>query len=54
MDKFTYLRSTTSSNLSLDAELNTRIGKAATAMARLTKRVWDKTMLTTNIKIRVY
>ena len=54
VDKFTYLGSTISSNLSLDAGLNTRIGKAATAMARLTKRVWDKTMLTTNTKIRVY
>ncbi|XP_063600740.1 uncharacterized protein LOC134776919 [Penaeus indicus] len=47
-------RATISSNLSLDAELNTRIGKAATAMARLTKRVWDNTMLTINTKIRVY
>ncbi|KAK4318168.1 hypothetical protein Pmani_010810 [Petrolisthes manimaculis] len=39
--KFTYLGSTISSNLSLDVELNTRIGKAATAMARLASRVWD-------------
>ena len=54
VDKFTYLGSTISSNLSLDAELNTRIGKAATALARLTKRVWDNTMLTTNTKMRVY
>ncbi|XP_063585836.1 uncharacterized protein LOC134763209 [Penaeus indicus] len=54
VDKFIYLGSTISSNLSLDAELNTRIGKAATTMARLTKRVWDNTMLTTNTKMRVY
>ena len=54
VDKFTYLGSTISSNLSLDAELNTRIGKAATAMARRMKRVWDNSMLTTNTKIRVY
>ncbi|XP_068756587.1 uncharacterized protein [Montipora capricornis] len=54
VDKFTYLGSTISSNLSLDAELNTRIGKAATALARLTKRVWDNTMLSTNTKMRVY
>ncbi|KAK4320191.1 hypothetical protein Pmani_008954 [Petrolisthes manimaculis] len=39
--KFTYLGSTISSNLSLDVELNTRIGKAATAMAHLASRVWD-------------
>ena len=54
MEDFTYLGSTISSNLSLDTELNTRIGKAATAMARLTKRVWSNTMLTTNTKMRVY
>ncbi len=38
-EDFTYLGSTISSNLSLDNELNTRIGKASIAMARLTKRV---------------
>ena len=54
VDKFTYLGSTISSNLSLDAELNTRIGKAMTVMARLAKRVWDNTMLTVNTKMRVY
>lgn len=54
IDKFTYLGSTISSNPSLDAELNTRIGKAATAMSRLTKRVWDNIMLNTNTKMRVY
>ena len=53
-DKFTYLGSTISSNLSLDAELNTRIGKAMTVMARLAKRVWDNTMLSINTKMRVY
>ncbi|XP_037784721.1 uncharacterized protein LOC119580695 [Penaeus monodon] len=36
---FTYLGSTISSNLSLDAELDKRIGKAATATACLAKRV---------------
>ena len=35
VEDFTYLGSTISNNLSLDTELNTRIGKAATAMARL-------------------
>ena len=54
VEKFTYLGSTISNNLSLDNELNCRIGKAATAMARLTKRVWDNTMLTANTKMRVY
>jgi hypothetical protein len=35
--KFAYLGSAISNNLSLDAEFNLRIGKAATAMARLAK-----------------
>ncbi|XP_029938455.1 NLR family CARD domain-containing protein 3-like [Salarias fasciatus] len=54
VDKFTYLGSIISSNLSHDAELDTRIGKASTVMARLAKRVWDNSMLTTNTKIKVY
>jgi len=54
VDEFTYLGSTISSNLSLDAELNKRIGKSATALARLGKRVWDNSMLTINTKIAVY
>ena len=41
---FSYLGPTISSNLSLDTELNKRIGKAAAALARLEKRVWENTM----------
>ena len=54
VEDFTYLGSTISSNLSLDTELNKRIGKAAAALARLGKRVWDNTMLTITTKIKVY
>ena len=54
VDKFTYLGSNITSNLSLDSELNVRIGKASTAMARLTKRVWDNSMLTLGTKMKVY
>ena len=54
VDNFTYLGSCISSNLSLDSELNVRIGKAATAMARLAKRVWDNSLLTINTKMKVY
>ena len=54
VDEFVYLGSTISSNLSLDTELNARIGKASTAMARLATRVWDNSMLTTNTKMKVY
>ena len=51
---FTYLGSNISSNLSLDTELNMRIGKASAAMARLTKRVWENTMLTIKTKTQVH
>jgi hypothetical protein len=54
VDKFTYLGSTIFNSLSLDAELNVRIGKASTTMARQSKRMWDNTMLTRNTKMRVY
>ena len=39
VDNFKYLRSTISRNLSLNVEINARIGKAATVMAKLNKRV---------------
>jgi hypothetical protein len=52
-DKFTYLGSTICNNLSLDAALNVRIGKAATAMACLAKRVWVNSILTINTQMKV-
>ena len=51
---FTYLGSNISSKLSLDTELNMRIGKASAAMARVIKRVWENTMLTIKTKTQVY
>ena len=53
-DTFTYLGSKISSNLSLDAELSSRIGKASSTMARLSKRVWENKKLTINTKVKVY
>ena len=53
VEDFTYLGSTISSNLSLDTEVNKRIGKAA-ALARLRGWVWDNTMLTITTKMKVY
>ena len=53
-DTFTYLGSKISSNLSLDAKLNARIGKAASTMAKLSKRVWENKKLTINTKVKVY
>ncbi|KAL8582045.1 hypothetical protein ACOMHN_028026 [Nucella lapillus] len=54
VEDFTYLGSTISSSLSLDTELNSRIGKASAAMARLSKRVWENSMLTIKTKTQVY
>ena len=38
--QFTYIGSTINYNLSMDAEIDKRIGKGATTLARLTARVW--------------
>jgi len=54
VDEFTYLGATVSSSLSLDIELNKRIGKAAGAMSKLSKRVWENSMLTRATKMAVY
>ena len=54
VEDFTYLGSNISNNLSLDTELNRRIGKAAVTIAKLTKRVWENKMPTENTKMRVY
>ncbi|KAI4898552.1 hypothetical protein NFI96_030615 [Prochilodus magdalenae] len=54
VEDFTCLGSTISSSLNPDTELNSRIGKASSAMARLSKRVWDNSMLTIKTKITVY
>lgn len=54
VEDFTYLGSTISNSLSLEPELNKRIGKAAAVMARLSKRVWENNKLTISTKIAVY
>ena len=52
--EFTYLGFTITDNLSLDAELNKRIGEAATTLGRLATRVWENPKLTTKTKMAVY
>ena len=52
--QFTYLGSTITDNLSLDTEIDKRIGKAATTLARLTTRVWTNPKLTVKTKMAVY
>ena len=54
VQQFTYLGSTITDNLSLDAELDKRVGKAATTLARLTTRVWTNPKLTVKTKMAVY
>ena len=54
VNDFVYLGSTISDTLSLDSELNKRIGKAATTISSLTKRVWSNKKLTENTEIQVY
>ena len=54
VEDFTYLGSTISSNLSLDKELDIRIGKAATTMNRLNKRVWENNRLSAATKMKLY
>ena len=53
VDTFTCLDPTIASNLSLDDELNSRIGKTATAMARLARSAWNNSMLIINTKMKV-
>ena len=54
VDSFTYLGSTIDSNLSLDAEINTRIAKTAAFMSKLNRRVWQNNNLTQMTKLCVY
>ena len=43
-----------SPTISLEVELNRRIGKAATTLSRLTKRFWCNKKLSEHIKVQVY
>ena len=54
VEKFCYLGSVLSGNCSIEQEINSRIGKAATAFGKLTRRVWDNAKLTTKTKVLVY
>ena len=54
VNNFTYLGSTISSNMSLDAEIDKRISKADTTLARLSLRVWENPKLTIKNKFAVY
>ncbi|CAG4979837.1 unnamed protein product [Colias eurytheme] len=51
VDKFGYLGSTVTSNLSMNAEIDSRIGKAAAMFGKLRDRVWENNHLTTKTKM---
>ena len=50
VEDFTYLGSKISSTLSLEKEIQSRIGKAVSVMARLNQRVWNNAQLTDRTK----
>ena len=52
--QFMYLGSTITDNLSLDPEIDKRIGKAATTLTHLTSRVWTNPKFTMKMKMAVY
>ena len=52
--EFVYLGSTITDNLSIDSELNKRIGKAAMPLSPLTKRVWSNNKPSDHTKVNVY
>ena len=54
VQQFTYLGSTISENISLDAENNKPIGKVARTLGQLIIHVWENPKLTTPAKIVVY
>ena len=54
VNNFNYLGSTITNDLSLDAEIQKRIGMASSALARLSHRVWTNNMLTINTRVTVY
>ena len=53
-DNFTYLGSTLSPSVNIDAEVNNRIAKASAAFGRLRNKVWEREGLTQDTKLRVY
>ena len=54
VDTFKYHGSTITSNLSLDSDLNARIGKGASVFGKLQRCVWLSPKLRSKTKIRVY
>ena len=54
VDSFTYLGSTLSRAVNVDAEVNNRIAKASSAFGRLRENVWERRGLSLTTKLQVY
>jgi len=54
VETFTYLGSTLSRNVNIDAEINNRISKASSAFRRLQEKVWERRGISLNTKLKVY
>ena len=54
VNQFQYLGSTATVTLSLNTEINKRIGKASSTLAKLSKRVWENKHLTVSTKVNAY
>jgi len=54
VDSFTYLGSTLSRAVNIDAEVINRIAKASSAFGRLRENVWERRGLSLSTKLKVY
>ena len=54
VDKFTYLGSTLSRNMTIDDEVNLRLAKASAAFGRLNANVWTRRGIRLETKLKVY
>ncbi|XP_078374398.1 uncharacterized protein LOC144657934 [Oculina patagonica] len=54
VESFTYLGSTLSRNVNIDAEINNRISKACSSFGRLREKVWERKGISLNTKLKVY
>ena len=54
VDKFTYLRTVLSKNVTIDDEGNNRLAKASATFSRLSKNIWEHEGLSAHKKLKVY
>ncbi|KAK7111076.1 hypothetical protein V1264_014854 [Littorina saxatilis] len=54
VNRFTYLGSTLSQNVTIDDEVNVRIARASSTFGRLYPNVWNRRGITTQTKLKVY